>query len=65
MRISLSLRANQTMFVPYLIGEGEGEPVDRRRRRGPPRNKRRYGYRRGPPRNDEGGEPVKEVSTSY
>ena len=53
------------MFVPYLIGEGEGEPVDRRRRRGPPRNKRRYGYRRGPPRNDEGGEPVKEVSTSY
>lgn len=41
-------------------GEGEGEPVDRRRRRGPPRNKRRFGYRRGPPRNDEGGEPVKE-----
>ena len=55
--------AVETVTLCLISGEGEGEPVDRRRRRGPPRNKRRFGYRRGPPRNDEGGEPTKEVNT--
>lgn len=34
-------------------GEGESEQVDRRRRRGPPRTRRRWSYRRGPSRRSE------------
>lgn len=50
--------------MKYSVGEGESEQVDRRRRRGPPRNRRRWSYRRGPPRRseDEMGEPQKEVA---